>query len=160
LPAFAKSIICLDTITLPFDNGERPLVTYPQKRPMIGQTSRPPQLETPFHVFNDGRITPNNAFFVRYHLAGVQYDLDPDKFTLEIKGKVDRPLKLSLQEIKKVKAVNPAWKQSGDCRTPKASRKFGDIFLVVTPQNDGRKRGKNPECATISINSGGTLASV
>ena len=95
----------LDTVTLPFDNGERPLVTYPQKRPMIGQTSRPPQLETPFHVFNDGPITPNNAFFVRYHLAGVPYDLDPDKFSLEIKGKVDRPLKLSLQEIRKLKAV-------------------------------------------------------
>jgi sulfite dehydrogenase len=55
----------LDTVTLPFDNGERPLVKYPQKRPMIGQTSRPPQLETPFSVFNDGAITPNNAFFVR-----------------------------------------------------------------------------------------------
>jgi len=95
----------LDTVTLPFDNGERPLVTYPQKRPMIGQTSRPPQLETPFHVFNDGPITPNNAFFVRYHLAGVPYDLDPDKFSLEIKGKVDRPLKLSQQEIRKLKAV-------------------------------------------------------
>jgi len=87
----------LDGVTLPFDNGERPLVTYPQKRPMIGQTSRPPQLETPFHVFNDGPITPNNAFFVRYHLADVPYDIDPDKFTLEIKGKVDRPLKLSLR---------------------------------------------------------------
>jgi len=97
--------LALDTVTLPFDNGERPLVTYPQKRPMIGQTSRPPQLETPFHVFNGGPITPNNAFFVRYHLAGVPYDLDPDKFSLEIKGKVDRPLKLSLQEIRKLKAV-------------------------------------------------------
>jgi DMSO/TMAO reductase YedYZ molybdopterin-dependent catalytic subunit len=95
----------LDTVTLPFDNGERPLVTYPQKRPMIGLTSRPPQLETPFHIFNDGPITPNNAFFVRYHLAGVPYDIDPDKFTLEIKGKVDRPLKLSLKEIRKLKAV-------------------------------------------------------
>src|SRR5205807_1541134 len=46
----------LDTVTLPFDNGERPLVTYPQKRPMIGLTSRPPQLETPFSVFNGGPI--------------------------------------------------------------------------------------------------------
>jgi sulfite dehydrogenase len=61
----------LDTVTLPIDNGERPLVRYPQKRPMIGLTSRPPQLETPFSVFNGGAITPNNAFFVRYHLADV-----------------------------------------------------------------------------------------
>jgi DMSO/TMAO reductase YedYZ molybdopterin-dependent catalytic subunit len=72
---------------------------------MIGLTSRPPQLETPFSIFNDGPITPNNAFFVRYHLAGIPYDLDPDKFTLEIKGKVDKPLKFSLKEIKKLKPV-------------------------------------------------------
>src|SRR5213595_1315880 len=93
------------TAALPFENGERPLVKYPQKRPMIGLTSRPPQLETPFSVFNDGPITPNNAFFVRYHLADVPLDIDPDKFTLEIKGKVDRPLTLSLKDIRKIPAV-------------------------------------------------------
>jgi DMSO/TMAO reductase YedYZ molybdopterin-dependent catalytic subunit len=98
--AFAR-----DTVKLPFDNGERPLVTYPQKRPMIGLTSRPPQLETPFSVFNDGPITPNNAFFVRYHLADIPLNIDPDTFTLEVKGKVDRPLKLSLKDIRKLKAV-------------------------------------------------------
>jgi sulfite dehydrogenase (cytochrome) subunit A len=96
----------LDTVTLPFDNGERPLVKYPQKRPMIGLTSRPPQLETPFSIFNDGPITPNNAFFVRYHLAGIPLDIDPDKFTLQIKGKVDKQLELSLKEIRKLKAVD------------------------------------------------------
>src|SRR3954468_6075195 len=95
----------LDTMTLPFDNGERPLVKYPQKRPMIGVTARPPQLETPFAVFNENVITPNNAFFVRYHLADVPLNIDPDKFTLELKGKVDRPLKLSLKDIKKLPTV-------------------------------------------------------
>jgi DMSO/TMAO reductase YedYZ molybdopterin-dependent catalytic subunit len=94
-----------ETITLPFENGERPLVKYPQKRPMIGLTSRPPQLETPFSVFNESVITPNDAFFVRYHLAGVPLDIDPDKFSLEIKGKVDRPMKLSLGDLKKMRAV-------------------------------------------------------
>ncbi|HEY3680649.1 MAG TPA: molybdopterin-dependent oxidoreductase [Bradyrhizobium sp.] len=94
-----------NTVTLPFANGERPLVKYPQKRTMIGLTSRPPQLETPFHVFNDGPITPNDAFFVRYHLSGLPFDLDPDKFTLEVKGKVDKPLKLSLKDIRKMKAT-------------------------------------------------------
>src|SRR6202165_1092932 len=110
MPALAPGFgsvraLALDTVTLPFDNGERPLVKYPQKRPMIGQTSRPPQLETPFSIFNDGAITPNNAFFVRYHLADIPLDIDPDKFTLEIKGKVDRPFKLSLKEIKALPAV-------------------------------------------------------
>ena len=99
------SSLAADTITLPFENGERPLVTVPQKRAMIGLTSRPPQLETPFSVFNDNVITPNDAFFVRYHLADVPYNLDPDTFNLEIKGKVDKPLKLSLADIKKLPSV-------------------------------------------------------
>jgi sulfite dehydrogenase (cytochrome) subunit A len=94
-----------DTVTLPFGNGERPMVKYPQKRPMIGMTSRPPQLETPFAVFNDGVITPNDAFFVRYHLAGIPLEIDPDTFRVEVKGKVDKPLKLSLAELKAMPSV-------------------------------------------------------
>jgi len=94
------------SVTLPFDNGERPIVKYPQKRPMIGLTSRPPQLETPFAVFNESAITPNDAFFVRYHLASVPLDIDPDKFSIEIKGKVDKPAKLSLADIRKMPAVD------------------------------------------------------
>src|SRR5882724_8575265 len=94
------------TVTLPFENGERPLVKYPQKRPMIGLTSRPPQLETPFSVFNANVITPNDAFFVRYHLADLPLNIDPDAFSVEIKGKVDKDMKLSLAEIKKMPAVD------------------------------------------------------
>jgi sulfite dehydrogenase (cytochrome) subunit A len=93
------------TMTMPFGNGDRPMVTYPQKRPMIGLTSRPPQLETPFSVFNDGVITPNNAFFVRYHLAGIPTEIDPDTYTVEVKGKVEKPLKLSLADIKRLPLV-------------------------------------------------------
>jgi sulfite dehydrogenase (cytochrome) subunit A len=89
-----------DSVIQPFGNGERPIVKYPQKRPLIRLTSRPPQLETPFAVFNDGPITPNDAFFVRYHLAGIPLEIDPDTFTIEVKGKVARPLKLKLSELK------------------------------------------------------------
>jgi len=93
------------TIALPFKNGERPLVKYPQKRPLIRLTSRPPQLETPFSVYAEGPITPNDAFFVRYHLAGIPYDLDPDKFSLQVKGKVDRELSLSLADLRQMPAT-------------------------------------------------------
>jgi sulfite dehydrogenase (cytochrome) subunit A len=93
------------TVTLPLGNGERPLVNYPQKRPMIGLTSRPPQLETPFSVFNANVITPNDAFFVRYHLADIPLNIDPATFSVEIKGKVDKPMKLSLADIKKMPAI-------------------------------------------------------
>ena len=100
----ALSSLAEDTVTLPFENGERPLVKYPQKRPLIRLTSRPPQLETPFGVFNEGVLTPNDAFFVRYHLAGSppsMEQLGADKFRLNIKGAVTTPLTLSLDELKK-----------------------------------------------------------
>jgi sulfite dehydrogenase (cytochrome) subunit A len=94
-----------ESITLPFGNGRRPLVKYPQKRPLIQLTSRPPQLETPFSVYAEGPITPNDAFFVRYHLAGVPYDLDPEKFALKIKGKVDQELSMSLVDLRRMPAT-------------------------------------------------------
>ena len=86
--------------TLPFANGERPLVRYPGKRPLIQLTARPPQLETPFFVFDESVITPNDAFFVRYHLSDIPLSIDPEAFRLEVKGKVDRSLSLSLADLK------------------------------------------------------------
>ena len=90
------------SIDLPFANGTRPLETYPQKRPLIRLTSRPPQLETPFALFDNAPITANDAFFVRYHLAGIPFEqLDAASWKLSIKGAVKTPLTLSLAELKK-----------------------------------------------------------
>ncbi len=107
-----------ETVTLPFGNGTRPLGKFPQKRTMIVQTSRPPQLETPFSVFNESVVTPNDAFFVRYHLAGIPLEIDPAKFTVEVKGKVDKPLKLSLADLKKMpsKTIVAVTQCSGNSR--------------------------------------------
>jgi DMSO/TMAO reductase YedYZ molybdopterin-dependent catalytic subunit len=92
--------------TLPFENGERPLVRYPQKRALLRLTARPPQLETPFKVFDKGVLTPNDAFFVRYHLAGnaPPRNADPVTFRLSVKGLVDQPLTLTLAELKAMPA--------------------------------------------------------
>ena len=89
-----------EIVTLPFANGERPLVAYPGKRPLIRLTTRPPQLETPFSVFDEGIITSNDAFFVRYHLADIPLKIDPDAFRVTIQGKVETPLSLSVAELK------------------------------------------------------------
>ncbi len=91
-----------ETYALPFENGERELVQYPQKRPLIRLTSRPPQLETPMAVFNDGVLTPNDAFFVRYHLAGSPPSramLEGDTFRLSVTGSVGKPLDLTVAEL-------------------------------------------------------------
>lgn len=93
------------TVKLPFASGERTLVKYPQKRPLIQMTARPPQLETPFGIFNEGVVTPNDAFFVRYHLAGLPDKIDPDTHKIAIGGKVDRPMSVTLADLKAMDAV-------------------------------------------------------
>jgi sulfite dehydrogenase len=89
-----------ETVSLPFANGERPLVAYPEKRKLLVLTSRPPQLETPFSVYGESLITPNDAFFVRYHLANIPTEIDPDTFRLDVKGHVDKPVSFSLADLK------------------------------------------------------------
>jgi sulfite dehydrogenase (cytochrome) subunit A len=51
-------------------------------------------------MFDEGVITPNDAFFVRYHLADIPLSIDPDTYRLQIKGKVETPLSLSLNDLK------------------------------------------------------------
>src|SRR5215467_2035244 len=101
----SPTLLAADSVTMPFANGQRALATFPQKRPLILLTSRPPQLETPFSVFNEGLLTPNDAFFVRYHLAQVPTSIDPDQFTLEVKGAVNSATKFSLADLKKFDPV-------------------------------------------------------
>ena len=96
----AISALAGETVTMPFANGQRSLAKFPQKRALILVTTRPPQLETPFSVFNEGVITPNDAFFVRYHLAEVPTSINPETFKIEIKGKVNSPTTLSLAHLK------------------------------------------------------------
>ena len=89
------------TAELPFVNGHRNLVAYPEKRPLIVLTSRPPQLETPFDVFNDGLITPNDAFFVRYHNAGLPTSIDGDAHVIKIGGNAaGKPFELTVAELR------------------------------------------------------------
>ena len=83
--AFAQST----TVDLPIANGRRNLVAFPEKRPLIVLTSRPPQLETPFEIFNESILTPNDAFFVRYHNAGIPTTIDADKHVIRI-GEIGR----------------------------------------------------------------------
>lgn len=88
------------SIALPFENGERELLAFPQKRPLIVLTSRPPQLETPFSVFNESILTPNDAFFVRYHWSAIPTSVDPKTYRLKVGGGVNTPLELSLEDLK------------------------------------------------------------
>ena len=93
--------LAADSVTLPFANGKRAIVAYPQKRPLILMTSRPVQLETPMSLFNDGVITANDAFFVRWHLADVPPSIDADQFAIKVHGRVKAPLTLKVADLMK-----------------------------------------------------------
>jgi len=74
------------------------LVRFPEKTDLILRTDRPPQLETPLKYFRQD-LTPNEAFYVRWHLEGIPTSVDADRFRLEIDGHVEKPLSLSLAEL-------------------------------------------------------------
>ena len=127
LPGLAAKLVASeDGVSLAV--GHRPLIAYPQKRPLIRVTTRPPHLETPFEVFNEGAITPNDAFFVRYHLANIPTSVDVASYRLAVSGHVNKPLSLSLKELKaladpvEVVAVNQC---SGNSRGFSSPRVFG-----------------------------------
>jgi len=96
---------------------------FPGKRPLIVQTSRPAQLETPFEIFNEGILTPNDAFFVRYHLAGLPLSVDTGSFRLNIKGAVKNPLSLTLENLR---------------------QDFEQVETVAVAQCSGNSRGFSP----------------
>ena len=82
------------------------LARYPQKTDLILLTDRPPQLETPLRYF-ESDLTPNDAFFVRWHLAGIPTSVDTRTFRLEVGGRVKKPLQLSLRDLQtKFEAVS------------------------------------------------------
>src|SRR6202048_3788734 len=89
-------------VKLPLPGGpdERPMTTaFPQKGALILQRTRPPLLETPFEVFDQSVLTPNDRFFVRWHWAVIPTEVDVDTFRLTVHGHVNRTLSLSLNDI-------------------------------------------------------------
>ena len=87
-------------VELPFANGRRELVTnFPQKGAMILQRTRPPLLETPFEVFDQGVFTPNDRFYVRWHLAEIPTTIDPVRSPLVVHGQVGQSLSLTMHDL-------------------------------------------------------------
>jgi DMSO/TMAO reductase YedYZ molybdopterin-dependent catalytic subunit len=89
-------------------NSVGPYVTEPQKVPLILLTDRPVQLETPRHYFRTA-FTPNEAFYVRWHLEGIPNGVDLKDWKLRIEGNVNKPLAFTLPELmEKFKPVSVA----------------------------------------------------
>jgi DMSO/TMAO reductase YedYZ molybdopterin-dependent catalytic subunit len=100
LGASAWDAMAATLAELPFANGRRELVTnFPQKGAMLLQRTRPPLLETPFAVFDQGVFTPNDRFYVRWHLPNIPTSVDPATFRLNIRGHVGQPVSLTLDDL-------------------------------------------------------------
>jgi DMSO/TMAO reductase YedYZ molybdopterin-dependent catalytic subunit len=76
------------------------LEALPGKKPLIKLSYRPPNYETPLSYFSS-EFTPNESFFVRYHLAGIPEEIDVAKWQLKIGGEgAGKPLELSVNELR------------------------------------------------------------
>ena len=110
-----------DSVVLPFVNGDRNLVkNFPQKGAMVLQRTRPPLLETPVEVFDQGIFTPNDRFYVRWHLANIPTVVDPRTFRLKVRGHVRQPISFTLDDL---------------------VRKFKPIEIAAVNQCSGNSRG-------------------
>jgi DMSO/TMAO reductase YedYZ molybdopterin-dependent catalytic subunit len=110
-----------ESVVFPFVNGGRNLVeTFPQKGAMVLQRARPPLLETPFEVFDQGIFTPNDRFYVRWHVANIPTMVDPSTFRLKVRGHVRQPLSFTLDDL---------------------VRKFTPVEIAAVNQCSGNSRG-------------------
>src|ERR1700693_4387451 len=82
----------------PYWTSPGQFATYPQKAPLILLTERPVQLETPRHYFLS-TVTPNDAFFVRWHLQTIPNAVDLKEWRLRVEGNVARPQTFSFPDL-------------------------------------------------------------
>ena len=95
------------------------LEALPGKQPLIKRTYRPPNYETPVAFFNDA-ITPNDRFFVRWHLANIPV-VDATTWRLSVGGDgTTQELALTLEQLK---------------------RDFEPVEIVAVCQCSGNRRG-------------------
>jgi len=108
---FKKAVVTAGTVALggsaleagetthPVDSREITPVAFPEKRPMIMYSDRPPLLESPREVFTSA-LTPNDLFFVRWHMPMIPKHINTGEFRVKVDGLVDREISLSIKDLK------------------------------------------------------------
>ncbi len=99
---------------------EAVLETLPGKTKLIRLSDRPPNYEAPLESFTNA-VTPNEQFFVRYHLAGIPSMADLGKWSLTVGGDAaERQITLSVSDLEK---------------------NFGQVEITAVCQCSGNRRG-------------------
>jgi DMSO/TMAO reductase YedYZ molybdopterin-dependent catalytic subunit len=130
LPRLARAA----ELTLPAGAvAEQVLEALPGKVPLIKKTYRPPNYETPIEFF-DGDVTPNNAFFVRYHLADIP-EVDAATWKIAVGGPgATTPAEFDLDQLK---------------------GEFEKVEVVAVNQCSGNRRGfSSPHVAGVEWGAG------
>src|SRR5436190_4560788 len=108
LPPGFKSLAAGAGIELPaaLPQGVRDnavLEALPGKKPLIKLSYRPPNYETPLSYFRTA-ITPNDAFFVRYHLSNIP-EIDAKTWKLAVGGEgANSRTELTLDDLRSMPA--------------------------------------------------------
>ena len=80
------------------------MVMLPGKKPLIELSDRPPNYETPLEYLRTA-ITPNDEFFVRYHLADIP-EIKADTYKIAVGGDgANGQAEISFDDLKKMPAV-------------------------------------------------------
>jgi sulfite dehydrogenase len=99
---------------------EATMVRLPGKQPLIQLTDRPPNYETPIDAFGDA-ITPNDRFFVRYHLAGIPSMDELKNWSLTVGGDAaQREVRYAMADLR---------------------RDFAQVEIAAVCQCSGNRRG-------------------
>jgi DMSO/TMAO reductase YedYZ molybdopterin-dependent catalytic subunit len=108
-------------------NTSATMEALPGKKPLIKLSYRPPNYEAPLEYFRTP-ITPNDQFFVRYHLSDIP-DADAATYKIEVGGDgANGQTVLTLDDLKKMPAVE----------------------LIAVNQCSGNRRGlSNPHVAGV-----------
>jgi len=97
--AIGTNILEADETTQPANDRAVTPIAFPEKRPMIMYSDRPPLLESPREVFTSA-LTPNDLFFVRWHMPMIPKHINTSTFRVHINGLVNKEIKLSLNDLK------------------------------------------------------------
>ncbi|MCK9913660.1 molybdopterin-dependent oxidoreductase [Microbacteriaceae bacterium K1510] len=107
LPNFSEAQAALAELTPGVPSGVESyakMATLPGKKPLIELADRPPNYESPLEYFR-APITPNDEFFVRYHLADIP-EIDPKTYKVKVGGDAaGTPIELTLDDLKALPAV-------------------------------------------------------
>ena len=80
-------------------------IRFPQKIALRALNDRAPCLETPWSYFRHD-LTPNDAFYVRWHLEAIPTHVDLRTWRLRVAGHVEHQLELSLEDLRRMDAVS------------------------------------------------------